>query len=351
MERVIAAAAWPSQPSTATLQADARSGVAPRHDLTELAAHCDAVILDHQLLSSSRVGPLYRRAPYQVAETALMTIKGARSVLVWGEPVAFTTSLAAHLPGRIGDVHVMSHLIDTPKRRRLARWTGLVRQATTFMSQSPQQLDVAATLGVDRRRLHHVTFGLDTDFWSTTARAIRPPGHKPLVIAVGSEARDYPTLGRALDGLDVDVDLVVGSMVNTATLPVSLRPPSGQPRPRRTHVELRALYAQADIAVIPLLDVGYDAGVNAICEAMAMGCAVVTTRSAGLVDVVMHDDTALVVDVGDAVGMRHALQQLVDDPAAAFRMGQRAQHAVRMKHGLDHMLDQLAAITGWPGPR
>src|SRR5436190_19253658 len=78
-------------------------------------------------------------------------------------------------------------------------------------------------------------------------------------------------------------------------------------------VELRQLYADSDVVVMPLHDVPFQAGVTTILEAMAMGKAVVCSRSRGQTDVIDDGITGVYVAPGDAAALRAAIEELLGD--------------------------------------
>jgi glycosyltransferase involved in cell wall biosynthesis len=66
----------------------------------------------------------------------------------------------------------------------------------------------------------------------------------------------------------------------------------------------------------------------AAIEAMACGVPVVTTRTAGLPEVVVDEVTGLLVDSRDDVALRHALERILGDPALRIRMAAAARARV-----------------------
>jgi glycosyltransferase involved in cell wall biosynthesis len=89
----------------------------------------------------------------------------------------------------------------------------------------------------------------------------------------------------------------------------------------------------------------FDAGVTAITEAMAMGKAVIATRTRGQVDVVEHGVNGLYVPPRDVRALRQAIERLAADPAEAARMGMAGRQLVERRHGLDRYLERFAAIV------
>jgi glycosyltransferase involved in cell wall biosynthesis len=177
--------------------------------------------------------------------------------------------------------------------------------------------------------------------------------------------RDYPTLVRAIAGLDVDAELAIGTSVlppsgtTDALFGSMLRDTAGAVthlsharvtvHQQLSHRELRRLYAGARFVVVPLLDVDFDAGVTTITEAMAMGKAVVVTRTGGQVDIVRDGETGLYVPPGDPVALGAALSYLLDNPAEAERMGRAGRAMVEARHTLDGWVKTVVGIVAGDG--
>ena len=79
--------------------------------------------------------------------------------------------------------------------------------------------------------------------------------------------------------------------------------------------ELYALYAQADIAVVPLQVNRHASGITAIQEAMLLGLPVAATRAGGL-EAYFDDRELRYVPVGDAAQLKATLVEMAADPEA-----------------------------------
>ncbi len=80
---------------------------------------------------------------------------------------------------------------------------------------------------------------------------------------------------------------------------------------------IAGLYAQADCVVNPST---VDNMPNSILESFASGVPVVSTDAGGIPDVVVHGESGLLVPVGDAPAMAHAVVQVLQDTALADRL-------------------------------
>lgn len=81
----------------------------------------------------------------------------------------------------------------------------------------------------------------------------------------------------------------------------------------------------------------------AVLEALAAGCPVLSTRCAGNTEVLVDDDNALVIDVGDVDAGVAALRRLLGDPALRDRLSRRSVECAQ-QYSIDHMVDQYEQL-------
>ena len=165
---------------------------------------------------------------------------------------------------------------------------------------------------------------LDTGFWRPVPEPYDLPEQVPeagYILSVGDDAtRDYPLFLRAVAGLGREVVVRSGQ-----DLPGDGAARVRHIRGRIPFTQLRALYAGAAVVVVPLRDSTSAGGVTALLEAYAVGCAVVASRSAGVGDWLLDEETCLAVPCGDAGAMTAAVQQLLGQPALRARLGAGAR--------------------------
>ena len=75
-----------------------------------------------------------------------------------------------------------------------------------------------------------------------------------------------------------------------------------------------------------------------------MGRAVIATRSRGILDYVIDDETGILVDPGDVTAMREAIQYLLAHPEKARRLGQNARQRVEEELNLDVYVERVADL-------
>jgi glycosyltransferase involved in cell wall biosynthesis len=108
-----------------------------------------------------------------------------------------------------------------------------------------------------------------------------------------------------------------------------------------TRRDVPALLALTDVFVHPSLEEGFS---NAILEAMAAGKPVVATAVGGNPEAVSHEETGLVVPPGDAASLATAIVSLLDDPAAARKLGAAGRRRVAERFTVDRMVHEYEAV-------
>ena len=151
--------------------------------------------------------------------------------------------------------------------------------------------------------------------------------------------RDWDTLWRAAEGIRGRVEAVAG-------VDDCLPEGDGVAVAREIPLdEFRRRMAAADVVALPLRETARSTGQVVLLEAMSMGKAVVTTRLPGTVDYIRDGETGILAEVGDADGLAAAVNELLDDPARARRMGMAALEECRGRFSPDaHARARLAAV-------
>jgi len=96
--------------------------------------------------------------------------------------------------------------------------------------------------------------------------------------------------------------------------------------------DIPALLKTADVFVFPSRTEGLP---NALLEAMAAGCPIVTTDVPGCRDLVQDDWTGLIVPFGEPARLAAAIERLLEDRGAAKRLAAQACAEVTSRWHLD----------------
>jgi glycosyltransferase involved in cell wall biosynthesis len=323
------------------------SAAAPRKDYSAITAALNADVLDRTAVRSTRWGRLLAQlGGVALAQACAAFLRRAQydAILTDGEHVGLPLALLLKL-ARARTVHVtIGHRISAPKKRPLWRWARAWTHVDRILLHASLQRRIALqALGIPAERLALVPYQVDTNFWDPEKVVTGGATSERLIASAGLELRDYPTLFRAVEGLDARVTVAAAShwskRRNTAL---------DAPRPANVSVTaldyagLRDLYARAAVVVVPLVETDFQAGVTTILEAMAMGKPVVVTRTSGQNDVVVDGANGVYVPVEDAAALRAALARLLDNPAERARLGAAARGTVTRFMRVDQFAERVA---------
>jgi glycogen(starch) synthase len=103
-----------------------------------------------------------------------------------------------------------------------------------------------------------------------------------------------------------------------------------------SHDKLGPLYDRAAVVAVP----SHREGFGVVCaEAMAHGRPVVAGAVGGLLDLVVYEETGLLVPPRDVEALRAALHRLLDDDELRARLGANARRRAEEKLSWDHVTD------------
>jgi glycosyltransferase involved in cell wall biosynthesis len=344
-----------------------------RRDYASLSRALDATVLDYSQIERSRraraLAAVFGRAMAQ-AWLAFCRRDQHDAILTDGEHVGIPLALLLKL-ARAPVAHItIGHRLSVRKKRLFFRWLRVHTHITRLVLHSRLQHAIAVDeLRIPSEKLALVPYQVDTEFWRPL-----PVAEERLVCSAGLEFRDYPTLFRAVEGLDAKV--VIGAASNWSRRANSAR---GVDRPPNVEVgsfdyeALRSLYARAAVVAVPLDDTDFQAGVTTILEAMAMGKAVVVTHSSGQSDVVQDrrtvtrgvrprprvigllEEMALDANValepnglyvlpGDHDALRRAIVYLLDHPDERARLGAAGRRTAEQLLTIEQFTDRMRSV-------
>jgi glycosyltransferase involved in cell wall biosynthesis len=109
------------------------------------------------------------------------------------------------------------------------------------------------------------------------------------------------------------------------------------------HSDMPGIYAAIDIFVLPSLNEGLP---MTILEAMAASKPVIATRVGAIPSVIKEGETGLLVDPGDADGLRDALARLLSDSDLCQRLGAAGYDWVRRNYTSEAMAMKYRQMYG-----
>ena len=264
-----------------------------------------------------------------------------------GIPLAFFFKFLA---GKKRPQHLMIvHILSVGKKMALIDTFKLQNKIDIFFVYATRQKEfIEDRWNVPSERVVFTPFMVDADFFrkdqvdGTNLPAILDEVKRPYICSVGLEFRDYPTLIKAVKGMDISVIIAAGS-------PWSKRADSTEDQEipdnvyvsKFTQYELRQIYAESTFLVMSLYDVEFQAGVTALLEGMSMEKAVVCTRTKGQTDVVVDGETGIYVPPNNPGVLKDTITQLLNDPACMERLGRAGRQRIENEMSLDCYIDRL----------
>ena len=265
-----------------------------------------------------------------------------------GIPLALLLGSAAN---RLNHVTIGHRLSTGKKQLFFTKLKTQRRMDTIFLYADAQKEWATHQLHIAPKKLQLIPFHADAKFYRPPLDIEADPNQ---ICAAGLEWRDYPTLIDAVVAMpDLSVKLAAASPWSKHEDETAGRvlPPNIDAR-RYSYAELRDLYARSSFVVVPLKETDFQAGVTTILEAMAMGRAVIATRTTGQTDVITDGENGLSVAPGDVAGWQEAIVRLRGDPALRERLGRNGRRWVEENATLDLWAERIAvAISGSNGAR
>lgn len=269
-------------------------------------------------------------------------LRGAGKILAQSEDAGYEAALALAIGGRTSDrLGIIFHGHRWWTRRRRA-FAGIIRRMKNVrllcLSESLRKLAIAE-YGLPADRVHAPGYGVDSRFFQPmTAHG------PPCIVSAGTASRDYRCLVEASDGLRVEVHIAADSTWYRERLNTD-----GMKLPVNVHIcqtgnyeNLKRLYSRSLFLTVPLLDVRFACGYAVVAEGMAMGKAVIATRTGTPSDLIAHGVTGLYVPPGDVGALRTAMVSLLEDEGLAQRMGSAGREAVERHLNLEAYVGRLA---------
>jgi glycosyltransferase involved in cell wall biosynthesis len=216
------------------------------------------------------------------------------------------------------------HGTDAELARRtpsLARW--ILRRARLVICVSNALAAVVRGLGIEHVRV--VPNGVEIPPF------VREPASPPEVLFAGRLSREKGILElvEAARGMNV---VVAGDGPLRSRVPGALG--------FVPHGELGELYERAAVVACP----SHREGFNVVCaEAMAYGRPAVAGAVGGLLDLVVDDETGLLVPPRDVPALRGALERLLADEDLRNRLGAAARERARASFSWDRVTDATLA--------
>lgn len=327
-------------------------GLRPRADFLELARGLDADIIDYAAARTvtGYLGAVLERlggASLMLAYACWRLRKHYRVVVTDGEQVGVPLAAMLKFTLCVGPCHVMIvHVMSVPKKMIFLDWLGVQSHIDRFLVYSRwQQKFIEHRWKLAEGRVIWTPFMVDQKFFAPES-VQSAPTLRPQICSVGMERRDYPTLLKAVEGLDVQVVIAAASPWSKYkdTTTGQLIPDNVKVR-KFSQYELRQLYSDSRFLVMPLEPVEFQAGVTAILEAMAMAKPIICSGVVGQTDAVREGDTGRYVPPGDPLALRTEIVRMLAEPEQAAQLGAAGRQRVEREMGLDLYVERIGRVV------
>ncbi len=317
----------------------------PRQDYEELAKKLGADIC----CNPSRNNPVYTiiqkfdkhiKLDLFAASQAARRLHEHNLLLSTSEKLAIPTAAFLKLRHKDTPHFVIAHKLSSGYKTGLFKLWPLQRYFHHVITVSQAQAKYAIDhLGLAPGQVHSIFDKVDHHFFKPQRTTL-----EDFIFAVGLEQRDYQTLISATK--NTSIRLVI--LANSRWSSYKNRLPKAENATYLTkHLpfnELRDLYAQAKLVVLPLENVDYAAGVNSALEAMAMGKPLIASQTTGIAEYLRHGETTWGVEPGNIPALRDAILYLWHRPQEQKRLGCNARQLVEEQMNLDIYVDQVTQI-------
>jgi glycosyltransferase involved in cell wall biosynthesis len=328
-----------------SFQAGSNKDIGPRLDYIELAKRLGGDISTHRLLQS--VGLTWARRiesrlklDFVQAMLAATQLSSHNLILSTSERTAIPLAMLLKAIGSSKPHIVIGHHFSSINKKRLFRIWKLHDSFAFVISVCRAQAEFVV------RQFHYPAANVSFIYDKVDHQFFRPLGDNKgdYILTVGQEQRDFQCLVRAISGTGIKLVIIASSPWSDFSLEFenfeSITALRNLP-----YRELRELYNNARLVVLPLHEVDYAAGVNTVLESMAMSKALIVSRTNGIKDYVIPHETGIFTSPENSEELRDAILDLWDDPGERQRLGENARRVVEEKMNLDIYVNRVAQIV------
>lgn len=328
----------------------AEDGKAPRHIMWQLSQQIGATIHEpkgNPVLPLDRIrAKISSTQPEQwaLARTLSEQLTSNDTILCPDENIGIAVAALCGAKANRPKIILIIHFLERPRGRLALKLFQMANRVDKFITPAPLQADfLRRYLGISEAQVLVWQDQTDTKFF--TPGLPSPNKQRPIIMSVGLEKRDYRTLAEATWDLNVDVKISGFSeyaLPSKRTFPKTL--PANMSRRFYEWDDLVQLYRDADVVVVSLVDNKYAAGIQVLNESRACGRPVVVTQTQGLREYVTPPGIVSVVNLGDAAGMRQAINHLLNNLQEAEAQAQRGREWVLRHNSSDRYVEKLATL-------
>lgn len=329
------------------MRAAIASGREPRLDVFLLAERLGADVIDFLDVDRSRQAPA-KLLSRTLGDSAAVAYLGYQerdrydAILTTGEDIGLPLSSFLNTSSARCSHTMIAHTLFPAKKRVFFDYLRAEKRIDRILAYSTsEEANMTGRLRIPAHKIERIYYHADQQFFSPQSA----PPEADLVCSAGQLLRDYDTLIEAVRPLPVRVQIAAGSPWIAKSLEPTAPLPANVSWGKLNRFDLRALYARAAIAVVPIQQNDYQTGIATILEMMSMGKCVIATRTRGQTDTIIDGVNGAYVPPADPGALRSAIQKYVNAPDEARRLGAAARKFVEESASLDLFVEKVAAAV------
>lgn len=181
-------------------------------------------------------------------------------------------------------------------------------------------------------KIKFIPFGIETSKFSKEKS--EPENY---ILCTGRAERDYNTLLAAIKDLDIELKIITGEDPISKNKGIPYAFNNVEVLKDVSFEEYKKLTLDSLFVVLPLEDTLYPTGQTVLLESMAMGKAVITTKTSGTIDYVEDGKTGFYVKPYDVQDLKDKINLLLKDPEKTMNVGFKSKKCVQKKFNLENM--------------
>lgn len=324
---------------------DYSTDLAPRLDYIEIAHQLNGRLAGYNLFSTTWyrwAREIEKKVKIDFVESlfAAYNLSNHNLILSTSEKMAIPLAALFSLTKPRQPHVVIAHRLSGGRKTRLFQLWPLHQRFDHLICLSRLHADYALKqLGMPASKVTFIHHHVDQRFFHPLKVE-----SEDYILAVGQEGRDYRTLLQATRGTGLKLVVVANSPWSTSRIELD-EVGDTQVLSRIPYRELREVYAKARLVVLPLFGLDPADGITGMIEAMAMGKPLIVSRTTGVKDYVVDNETGVYVEPQNPEALRDAILSLWQQPAEQKRLGRNGRQAVEESMGLDMYVEKVVGIA------
>lgn len=160
------------------------------------------------------------------------------------------------------------------------------------------------------------------------------------ILSAGRTFRDYNTLFKAVSGSDMKTVVVA----SPSSIDINQVPNNVEIKYDIEFTELAELMRRSRLIVLPLDNKNISTGQSVLLQSMAIGKAVIITKTNGTIDYIEHMVNGVLVEPNNPEELKYAIDMLNKNDNLRKKIEINAKNTIENKHLPQHYFDSLSNI-------